>query len=223
MPTIAAVAVVVVLAVAVIGGVLLYGGGSTSAITATPAAVSYPTAVQGNAVVAGTGPTKIDIWEDLQCPACKQLETAYGQQISGALAAGKVQVTYHLVNLLEQSSNPPGYSTLAGNAVMCAAENGAFPGLHEALYAQQPPEGGKGYTADQLVTAGQQAGAAPGYEACVRGGTHSQAMTANLATAETAPALQQTVSGRTGFGTPTVQVNGKTVQAGSPEFAAALS
>ena len=222
-PTVVAVAVVLVLGVAVIGGVLFSGGGSSSAIDASPAAASYPTVVQGDTIVAGTGPTKIDVYEDLLCPACQQFETVYGPKIGDALGAGKVQVTYHLVNLLEQSSNPPGYSTLAGNAMMCAAENGAFAGLHQALYAQQPREGGKAYTADQLVTAGQQAGAGPGYEACVRSGTHSPAMSANLAAAENDPALQQTVSGRTGFGTPTIQVDGRTVQPGGPELAAALS
>lgn len=223
-PTIAAVATIVILAVVVFGGIFFFRGGSSGeAIAPSPVQATYATSVQNGVVVAGTGPTQIDVYEDALCPACRQFESIYGQRFTDALDAGKVTVRYHMVNLLDGQSNPPGYSTLGGNALICAAENGAFPTLHKTLYDRQPEEGGKGFTTEQLVAAGQAAGAGPGYAECVQNGTHSAAVAANYQQASSDPALQQTSGGATGFGTPTVVVGGRTVQPGSPELAAALS
>lgn len=224
-PTIAAVATIVILAVVVFGGIFLFRGGGSNdeAIPPSPVQATYATSVQGGVIVAGSGPTQIDIYEDALCPACRQFESLYGQKVTDALNAGKVTVRYHMVNLLEQRSNPPGYSTLGGNALICAAENGAFPTLHKTLYDHQPEEGGKGYTTDQLVAAGQAAGAGPGYADCVQNGTHSAAVAANYQQAASDPALQQTSGGSTGFGTPTVVVGGRMVSPDSPELAAALA
>ena len=223
-PTIAAVATIVILAVVVFGGIFLFRGGSSGEpIAPSPVQASYTTTVQGGVIVAGNGPTRIDVYEDALCPACRQFESIYGQKFTDALDAGKVTVRYHMVNLLEQQSNPPGYSTLGGNALICAAENGAFASLHKTLYDRQPEEGGKGFTTDQLVAAGQAAGAGPGYAACVQDGTHAAAVAANYQQASSDPALQQRSGGSTGFGTPTVVVGGRMVQPGSPELAAALA
>lgn len=221
-PTLVAIGVVVLLAL-VVGGFLYVRANSTpDTPTATAVAAAYPTSVDQGVVVAGTGPTVIDVYEDALCPACRQFEALYGDRITTALDEGRVQVRYHLVNLLEEQSQPPGYSTTGGNALICAGENGGFAGLHDALYAQQPSEGGPGYTAEQLVALGTQVGAGPGYAECVRSGRYAGAVTQNYRQAVADPALQQTVSGRTGFGTPTVAVGGRTVNVTSPEFQAAI-
>ncbi|MDL5157221.1 DsbA family protein [Actinomycetospora termitidis] len=188
----------------------------------TPVNATYQTRVDGGAIVAGNGPTTIDVYEDALCPACKQFESVYGDRFVEALNANRVTVRYHMVNLLEQNSNPPGYSTLGGNALMCAAANGGFPTLHKTLYERQPEEGGAGYTVDDLVTLGQSAGVGPGYEACVRGNTYGAAVAQNYQQASSDPALQQTSGGSTGFGTPTITVDGRLVQANDPALSTAL-
>ena len=188
----------------------------------TPVNATYRTTVQNGVIVAGSGSTVLDVYEDALCPACKQFESVYGQKITDGLNAGRLTVRYHMVNLLEQSSNPPGYSTLGGNAIMCAAQNGGFATLHKTLYDRQPEEGGAGYTVDDLVTLGKNSGAGPGYEACVRGNTYGAAVSQNYQQASTDPALAQESNGQTGFGTPTIQVNGKTVSVNDPALTAAL-
>lgn len=125
-----------------------------------------------------------------------------------------MQVRYHLVNLLEQRSNPPGYSSAGGNAIICAAENGAFPAVHASLYAAQPPEGGRGYDTAQLVDLGQRAGAGPGYAECVTSNRHAGEIAQNFEQASNDPALQRQGS----FGTPTIVVDGKLQQQGSTEL-----
>ena len=89
----------------------------------TPVNATYQTTVQNGVIVAGSGRTTLDVYEDALCPACKQFESVYGERVTNALNSGRITVRYHMVNLLEQSSNPPGYSTLGGNALMCSAEN----------------------------------------------------------------------------------------------------
>lgn len=222
-PTIVAVVSVLLVAVVVIGGVLYFRSRPSGPLQTGPVAATYGTTVQNGVIVAGTGPRVIDVYEDALCPACRQFETTYSERITAALNAGRVTVRYHMVNLLEDSSSPPGYSTAGGAALICAAENNAFPSLHQALYAQQPAEGGPGFTPDQLVDAGRQAGAAPGYEPCVRSTKYAAAVGANYRQAAGSPALLQTVQGRTGFATPTVVLDGRRVDSTAPELQAALA
>jgi protein-disulfide isomerase len=226
-PTIIAVVVLVVLVGVIAAAVYSANANKTAAqpanLPVTPVNATYQTRVDGTVVVAGNGPTVLDIYEDAECPACKQFESLDGQKITDGLNAGKLTVRYHMVNLLDQSSNPPGYSTLGGNAIMCAAQNGAFPTLHKTLYDRQPQEGAAGFTVDDLVTLGKNSGAGPGYEACVRGNTYGAAVAQNYQQASTDPALQQVSSnGSKGFGTPTIVVNGRTVSPNDPALAAAL-
>lgn len=220
--TVVAVVVVVLLGVAVIGGVLLSGddgGRSAAPIPVAPSAAAYPTAVRDGVVVAGRpAPHTLDVWEDALCPGCGQFEQQAGEPIARALAEGRLQVRYHLVNLLDRASSPEGYSSAAGNALICAAENGAFPTVHTSLYAAQPAEGGTGYTPEQLVELGRSAGAGPGYAPCVTQGRHVAAVARNYAEATADPALRRGGS----FGTPTLMLDGRLQQADSVELDAVL-
>jgi protein-disulfide isomerase len=221
-PMIVGVAVVLLVAIVVIGGVLLSGNsseGQGQAIPVAPAPAQYATTVAGGVVTAGgAAPHTIDLYEDAQCPACQSFEESYGPRIAQAIAAGRVQVRFHMVNLLDQRSNPPGYSTAGGNAMICAAENNAFPAVHTSLYAAQPPEGGRGYDTGQLVDLGQRAGAGPGYADCVTSNRHGAEIAANFQQASTDPALQRQGS----FGTPTIVVDGKLLQQQSGDLDAVL-
>lgn len=223
-PTIAAIVTIVLLAAVVFGGIFFFRDGSTSAapIPPTQVSASYPTSVQGSVIAAGqpSAPRTLDVYEDALCPACQQFESSAGQPVNDALNAGKLQVRYHMVNLLDENSRPAGYSTAAGNAIICAAENGAFPSVHASLYAAQPQEGSSGYSTEQLVGLGQAVGAGPGYAGCVQGGTHTAAVAQNFAQATSDPALRQSSggSGQPSFGTPTLVLDGRLLQRGSSEL-----
>ena len=59
---------------------------------------------------------------DLVCPACRQFEQNYGNRLHEELEDGSIRVHYHLLNLLDDRSDPPGYSLLAANAALAAAD-----------------------------------------------------------------------------------------------------
>jgi protein-disulfide isomerase len=205
------------------------GGGSstTGPIPITRAAVQFPAKVDGGVVVAGpaapvtksakssrkaAAPHTLDIYEDALCPACQALESRGGARLAKAAADGALSIRYHLLNMLDQRSSPQGYSTLGGNAMMCGAENGIFPDLHVSLYTAQPDEGGVGWTVDQIVDLGKRLGAGPGFEPCVRNGAHARDITTNFGQAANDPKLVR--QGASGFGTPTLVLDGSLLQPG---------
>jgi protein-disulfide isomerase len=223
----AGITVIVVLVVVVAAGVLLTRSrNSTPAAAIPPVQVSatYPTGLQDGVVVAGKpgARTTVDAYEDFLCPVCGAFESQHASNIQQALNASRITVRYHMLNLLTDRSNPPGYSLQAANAGLCAAAAGVFPSYHASLYAKQPQEGAAGYTLDQLVALGRRLGAQNTFEPCVRSGTYDAAVQAQLAAAERNPALSQQTASGPSFGTPTVLVNGKVIQVltqvGSAQF-----
>ncbi|HEY2225464.1 DsbA family protein [Actinomycetospora sp.] len=233
-PLIVGILVVGVLAV-VIGSTLFSkgddadaaGGGSSTAgpIPITRAAVQFPAKVDGGVVTVGPDgkaakkgsskkapPHTLDVYEDALCPACQALESRGGARLAKAAADGTMRIRYHLLNMLDQRSAPQGYSTLGGNAMMCGAENGIFPDLHVSLYTAQPEEGGAGWTADQIVDLGKRLGAGPGFEPCVRSGAHAKDISTNFGQAANDPKLVR--QGSSGFGTPTLVLDGALLQPG---------
>jgi protein-disulfide isomerase len=214
-----AVAVVLLLGAAVLGGVLWQRSRSSLA-DAAPKSVdaSYPARVDNGTVLAGADSAKatIDVYEDFLCPACGNFEQRDADKINNALVAGTLKVRYHIINLLDEQSNPAGYSLDSGAAALCAADAGAFPSYHASLYGNQPKEGGRGYSLDQLVKLGHDLGITdPAFDGCVRNRTHADAVRAQLAAATSDPALRRPRSGGSQvFGTPTVAVAGKVVDLG---------
>lgn len=201
---------VIVVAVLVGWAVLMFrGGGSGQKV-----AGNYPTAVQGAVVVAGkAAPTTVDIYEDMLCPFCQQLEAGYGGDLTKAINDGKIQVKYHPVAILNSGTKPPGYSERGANAVLCAAESGVFSAYHDKLFAEQPKERSAGLTDQELVDKGNQVGAPPAFAQCVRSGKHIRAVQVETQRAGGDTSLRG--PGRTNFSTPTVMVNGKWVDRGN--------
>ncbi|WP_214402517.1 DsbA family protein [Pseudonocardia lacus] len=197
------VAVVVVFAL-LVGGFIFWqrSSGSSGDVAAT-----YPVAVSGAVVTAGTGPVVVDTYEDFLCPQCERFESRYAGEMKTALNEGKITVRYHAIAILDRLTEPQGYSTRAANAALCAASANIYPGYHEKLFAEQPAEGGSGLTDEQLIAFGTELGAGADFAACVTGGTNSAAVTAETDKAVADPALQTDGN----FGTPTVTVNGQKI------------
>ncbi|MBC3190301.1 thioredoxin domain-containing protein [Pseudonocardia sp. C8] len=169
-----------------------------------PVEPAYAVARDGVVVTAGNpaAPVTVDVYEDYLCPACKQFERIYGDEITAALNDGKVKVNYHHIAILDDRSNPPGYSTRAGNAALCAADAGIFPAFHARLYTDQPGEGA-GRTVEELTAWGTELGATGDFAGCVA----RQENTRGIADATAAAAADPAAAPGGRFGTPTVLVN----------------
>ncbi|SFW92306.1 DsbA family protein [Amycolatopsis australiensis] len=155
----------------------------------------------------------IDVYADFLCPICGQFEKTYKSQIEQAINDGKLQVRYHMVPLLNDRSDPPGYSLDSANAALAAADAGKFLQFHDALFANQPEEGKRGYDKAQLIKLGQDVGITdPAFARTVDAGTYDQQLNAAFQQIENDPKLAQDFgNGQSGFGTPTVTANGAIV------------
>jgi protein-disulfide isomerase len=92
------------------------------------------------------------LFEDPQCPYCRQLEDLNGSVVTAAMDAGELVVEYRMRCFLGQES------VRADNALALAAEAGHFDELRRALFAAQPPEGTGGFTTQDLLRLGEQVG-----------------------------------------------------------------
>jgi protein-disulfide isomerase len=107
----------------------------------------------GGVLVGSEGARKrLVVFEDLQCPYCREFEEASGDLLRRETAAGAVAVEYRIRSFLGSES------VRAANALAVAAGAGAFDQLRRELFAQQPPEHSGGYTSDDLVAAAQRVG-----------------------------------------------------------------
>ena len=205
------VAVVIVVAIAAVFLVVTKPWASP-----TPVAASYPVTADGVVVTAGqaNAPVTIDLYEDYLCPYCERLESRSGADITTALNQGKVKVNYHALNILEDRTTPPGYSTLAANAALCAVPAGIWPDFHERLFVEQPAEGSAGLTAAQLTQIGTELGAGPGFGACVEANAQAPAIKAATEAAVVDPGLQ--TDGQ--FGTPSVALDGRKIDVSASDW-----
>ncbi len=213
---------VVVLAALVIGGVVWTTSSKDSTegkVIQAGATTSAPGVVEkrDGAVVTVGKPeaTKtIDIYADFLCPICKQFEEAFKGQIQEQVNNGNLQVRYHMLPMLNQKSDPPGYSLESANASLAAADAGKFVTFHDALFKDQPEEGARGFDKGQLIKLGQDVGITdPAFAAAINSGAHDQEINAAYEKISNDPALEQDFGdGQKGFGTPTVTSNGQIVK-----------
>jgi protein-disulfide isomerase len=215
--------VVVLLAAGVVGGVLYQQHQNTQAtkgdIPLAHASGKYPTTIDRAAATVLVGKdsakTTVDAYEDFLCPICGQFEQTYFPGIEKHLAAGDIKVRYHLLNLLDDRSNPAGYSTQSANTALAIATVAPdkFLDFHYSLYQKQPKEGGAGWTQLQLTDLANRLGVTGSqFDSLVQNKTYDAQIQKNLTTAENDKSLwQDNGDGSKGFGTPTVVVNGKTV------------
>jgi protein-disulfide isomerase len=92
------------------------------------------------------------LFEDPQCPYCRQFEEVNSPVIAAALDAGELAVEYRMRCFLGPES------VRADNALALAAEAGRFNELRHALFASQPPEGTGGFTNEDLLRFGAHVG-----------------------------------------------------------------
>lgn len=130
--------VLVVLGIIVAAGVWL-GGGAGGGEEDVHADV--PVRAGDHSLIIGeeTAPTKVTVYEDFQCPFCREFEMASRDFLLEYADEGKVQVEYRPFNLL--STLP--YSERALNAFVAVLETGKPEDalqLHDTLFDKQPYE-----------------------------------------------------------------------------------
>jgi protein-disulfide isomerase len=170
-----------------------------------PAVTSTIDADNGSAIVLNPGSTKvIDVWEDPQCPVCKNFEVSNGDYIESLIRDKKATVRFHVLSFLGDES------VRAANASFCAAEEGQYLDFHHALYAVQSPLENSGFWSNEkLVSIGKKIGIKSAkFSECVTKGSKIALVTANY-------------DSMTKFGvkgTPTVFINGKLWERTSSDF-----
>ena len=210
--------VVIVAIVAIVGGVVWSesakqdaAGTSTAVPEGAAMGEGYPAFAEVTPV---DGAPTVDLFEDFQCPVCAQFEGILGSTIEGLAAEGKIQLNYHVLNFLDDKTGAQN-STPAANGAFCAATDGKFLEFHNAVYANQAPEGSDvdAATLDGwAAAAGIEGDALTTWQDCVDAGTYTTYVTS----------VNDAAFSISGFqGTPTVMINGELTplaDIGTPEL-----
>jgi protein-disulfide isomerase len=95
-------------------------------------------------------PHHLVLFEDPQCPYCREFEEVSGEMLLQELSAATVSIEYRMRCFLGIES------VRADNALALAAELGHFNDLRLHLFAAQPEEQTGGFTVPDLIELGKQ-------------------------------------------------------------------
>jgi protein-disulfide isomerase len=123
----------------------------------------------GTGLAVGSGPVRVDIYVDYQCPPCSTFEAATGDILSSNISSGRVTLRIHPVAFIDNRSKNI-YATRAAAAAACAHDGGKTLEFHNYLLEHQPPEDTAGPTDEELARAGATVGLGAGFATCVTGG-----------------------------------------------------
>ena len=138
----------------------------------TPSRIPANATPEGDGIITGSGPVRVDAFVDFLCPFCRRFELSTGPALAGLIAEGRISLAQHPMNFLDQASTT-NYSTRAAAAAGCAADQGRFQEYAHALFLSQPPEGGPGLSDAQLAGIGRDAGLDDAAAAsCMSGGAY---------------------------------------------------
>lgn len=166
---------------------------------AKPVVIPAHATGQDNGIVVGSAkaPVTVDFYEDFQCPICGQFERTTGSTVNSLISSGRIKAVYHLMSFIGADS------VRAANAGAAAADAGMFKQFHDVLFANQPAENSGGFSNAKLIQLGAKAGlTSSGFRNAVDDGTFD-GYVAKVA---------DSASKRGVTGTPTVLINGTTLQ-----------
>lgn len=158
--------VVALAAAAVLATVVMSGRPEQAAVT-TPLARQ----ADGSLTLARPGVTTpvLELYEDFDCPACRDLHTKVNATLLKMAAEGRFKMVFHPVTVFRDEP-------MRSNSIRAAAAARCVPvenwlAFRDRLYAMQPEPHGtaSGFTPDELVGAGRAVGVRiSGFDACVR-------------------------------------------------------
>jgi protein-disulfide isomerase len=123
----------------------------------TPSHLPAGATPEGDGVITGDGPVRVDAFIDFMCPFCRRFELSAGPALDALIAEKLISLVHHPMNFLDGASTT-NYSTRAAAASGCAADQGRFLDYAHALFLGQPPEGGPGLTDAELAGIGRDIG-----------------------------------------------------------------
>jgi protein-disulfide isomerase len=196
--------IVIVLIATVVGIGIAVQSSRNSSATSGPSAAPPGANANFGIYRGGPAPVTVTVYEDFQCPFCKEFEQQLGPTLLSDINKGEIRVEYRPIAILDDASTTD-YSSRALETAACTLAHGgvtAFAKLHDLLFQNQPEEGSAGLSDSQLADLAQQAGAdKAAVSACQAKGTYD---------AWAAKATGQ--SSKDGVNaTPTYLVNGKEV------------
>jgi len=202
------------LIVVILGAVVAAGVWSTSGSSGTPVSDSkVVTAAGSGSVIAGpsSAKTKVVIYEDFQCPYCRQLEDQTRNFLRENAAAGKVQVEYHPIDLLHSTYGERGMNAFA--AVLAHSTPAAALKLHDLLYENQPYESASGSVSPSQIL---------GFVKNAGGDNAAVETALGTRDADFFAAAAEVMSAKNITSTPTVFINGKPATGGVPDIVKAI-
>jgi protein-disulfide isomerase len=135
-------------------------------LPAAPASPPAEVTAPGAEAEAGK-PVKVVVYIDFICPACKQFEATYGEQLTTLRNEGKISLEYRPLGFLDTKSTT-NYSSRAANAAACVVNESPekYAAFVDTLFDKQPKEGGAGLSDDELKRIATDVGA-KGIDQCV--------------------------------------------------------
>ncbi|MEQ4305278.1 DsbA family protein [Plantactinospora sp. B6F1] len=105
-------------------------------------------------------PVTVEIYLDYMCPACGKFEQANGGELDRLVRAGTARVELRPISFLDRTSQGSRYSSRAANAIATVADRAPDRvwALHSAFYDDQPREGTRGLTDQQIADLAIRAG-----------------------------------------------------------------
>ncbi len=155
------------------------------------------------------GKPTLSIWEDFQCPICGEFDKANGPTLEKWVTEGKINLVWRLATFIDNNyakTSPNPYSSYrASMAYGCSIDAGKGEAYRTLVFNNQPATEGDGWTNQQLLDFGKQAGitgdAYTTFEKCFNDQTYGQWVTNNVVTFNNDQIP----------GTPTLFLNGKEV------------
>ncbi|QFG25778.1 thioredoxin domain-containing protein [Actinomadura sp. WMMB 499] len=161
----------------------------------------------------GVSSPVVDVYTDFACPHCGTFDKANDPMLKELAVAGEAKVVFHPMVVFDESRQPAhGNALRAASALRCVGHGSRWLSYQDALYEHQPSSlETEGYATSELISVGREAGV-PGaeFERCVREEWY-------------AAEVERVSDGYIDSGvrgTPTVQVNGRTLDQddiGTPE------
>ena len=96
------IAIGMVIFVVLVGVLFSFLSNKTNSKVSIPASVS---ATNGYGVVLNKdAKVQVDLWEDFQCPHCKEFEMVSGNYVNDLVRAGKIKIVYHPMTFIGPES-----------------------------------------------------------------------------------------------------------------------
>jgi protein-disulfide isomerase len=149
-------------------------------------------------------PVTLVEYSDFACPHCADFAETAHQLVDTYVADGSLRIVFKPMSFVNPQTSP-----IAAEASLCAADQGMFWEMHDALFGVVRTQGSNAFTQGNLIDLAEQIGLdEEDFGDCLRGGDNRAAVQAVLTEAETLGINS----------TPTVMFNGELLEPGAVPY-----